>query len=363
MLLARVLDRLQHAFNAALTESTGHEQSVVVFQLCFVTLVGFVGSLQAFGFDPTYFQLQVMGQSAMYQRFLQRLVTVLILHVLSYNADSNHILRVVDAVYQLVPLRKVAIFRFQFEAAQDQRVHLFMRETHRYFVDGGNVLRRDHGFFFDVAEQGNLRLDLLRKVTVGAAEQNIRLNSDAEQFFNGVLGRLGLQFLGRGDKRHQRHVYEQRVVAAQFLPHLADGFDEGQRLDVAHRAADFGDHHVHVLRDFFGRRLDFVGDVRNHLHGLAQIIAAALLGDDLLVNLAGSPVVIARKLGVGETFVVAEVKIGFGAVVGDKNFAVLKRRHRPRIDVQVGIELHQVDFEAAAFEQASDGSRRQSLAQ
>ena len=120
---------------------------------------------------------------------------------------------------------------------------------------------------------------------------------------------------------------------------------------------------VHILRDFLHRGFDFVGHVRNHLHGLAQIIAAPLFGDDLFVDAAGGPVIVAGKFGVGEALVVAEVEIGFGAVVGDKNFAVLKRRHGAGINVEVRIELHQVDFEAAAFEQAADGSRRQSLAQ
>ena len=42
---------------------------------------------------------------------------------------------------------------------------------------------------------------------------------------------------------------------------------------------------------FFDGGLDFVGDVRNHLHGLAQIIAAALALDDLLVDAAAGQVV------------------------------------------------------------------------
>ena len=102
--------------------------------------------------------------------------------------------------------------------------------------------------------------------------------------------------------------------------------------------------------------------MRNHLHRLAEIIPAALLGDDLLVNSAGGPVVVAGKFGVGEALVVAEVEIGFGAVVGDEDLAMLKGRHGPGIDVQVRVKLHQVDLEPAAFEQASEGGRCQSLA-
>ena len=43
------------------------------------------------------------------------------------------------------------------------------------------------------------------------------------------------------------------------------------------------------------RRLDLVGDVRNDLHGLAQVVAAALLLDDGLVDLAGGEIAIAGQ--------------------------------------------------------------------
>jgi hypothetical protein len=35
----------------------------------------------------------------------------------------------------------------------------------------------------------------------------------------------------------------------------------------------------------------------------------------------------------------AEIEVGFRAVVGDEDLAVLKRRHRARIDVDVRVEL------------------------
>ena len=103
--------------------------------------------------------------------------------------------------------------------------------------------------------------------------------------------------------------------------------------------------------------------MRNHLHGFAQIVAAALLGDDLFVNAAGGPVVVAQQLGVGKAFVMAQVKVGFSAVVGHKDFAMLERRHGSRIDVEIRVKLHQVDLEPTALQQAADGSRCQSLAQ
>ena len=61
--------------------------------------------------------------------------------------------------------------------------------------------------------------------------------------------------------------------------------------------------------------LDLVGDVRNHLHGGAEIVAAALLGDHALVDAAGGEIAVAPGGGAHEALVVAEVEIGLGAVV------------------------------------------------
>ena len=117
------------------------------------------------------------------------------------------------------------------------------------------------------------------------------------------------------------------------------------------------------IRYFAEGGLDFIGDVRNYLHRLAEVIAAALFGDDGFVDAAGGPVMVAREMRGGETLVVAEIEIGFGAVVGDENFAVLIRRHRAGINVQVGIALLEGDAEAAAFQQAAHRSRRNAFSE
>ena len=177
-----------------------------------------------------------------------------------------------------------------------------------------------------------------------------------------MLRRLGLQFARRGDEGHQRNVNENGVFLPELQPHLTNGFQKRQRLDVSHRAANLDDHDIHVVRDLAKCRLDLVGDVRDHLHRLAQKIAAALLRQDRFVNTAGGPVVIARQLGRGKPFVVSLVQIGFPAVIGDVNFAVLIRTHGPGIDVQVGIAFLEGDSEAPAFQQAADGRRGDAFA-
>jgi hypothetical protein len=97
-----------------------------------------------------------------------------------------------------------------------------------------------------------LRLSSAGNRPVGAAQQDVGLDADLAQLLDRVLGRLGLQLAGGRDVGHQRQVDVAGVVAAFLDAHLADGFEEGQRLDVAHRAADFDDRHVGT----FGAALD-----------------------------------------------------------------------------------------------------------
>jgi hypothetical protein len=84
---------------------------------------------------------------------------------------------------------------------------------------------------------------------------------------------------------------EDRVLATDLLAELTNGLEERQRLDVADRAADFHDHNVVLRRDALHRRLDLVGDVRDHLHRGPEVLASALLGDDVQVDAAGGDVI------------------------------------------------------------------------
>ena len=120
---------------------------------------------------------------------------------------------------------------------------------------------------------------------------------------------------------------------------LADGFEERQRFDVADGAADLDQADVESAAPV-DAALDLVGDVRDHLHGAAEVVAAALLADHALVDLAGGDELLRGQAGADEALVVAEVQVGFGAVVGDVHLAVLERAHRARIDVDVRVELH-----------------------
>ena len=130
------------------------------------------------------------------------------------------------------------------------------------------------------------------------------------------------------------------VVAADVVAELPDRFQVGDDLDVTDGAADLGDDDVDIVgREPFHTRLDLVGDVRDHLHRFAQEVAAPLFLDHRRVDLAGRRVRGAQQRLVDEALVVTEVEVGLAAVVGDEHLAVLEGVQRPRVEVDVRVEL------------------------
>ena len=154
------------------------------------------------------------------------------------------------------------------------------------------------------------------------------------------------------------------VVAADVEAELPDRLEEREDLDVADRAADLGDDHVDVVGGQTGdAALDLVGDVRDHLDGLAEVVAPALGGEHRRVDRAGGGVRVLRQVLVDEPLVVAEVEVGLAAVVGDEHLAVLERVHRAGVDVDVRVELLHGDPEAPGLQQSAEGGGGDALAE
>ena len=170
---------------------------------------------------------------------------------------------------------------------------------------------------------------------------------------------------GVADVGHEREVDEHAAPAAHVDRELADRLQERQRLDVADGPADLGDHEVHVagLGDQRDALLDLVGDVRHHLHGAAEVVAAALAADHRVVDAARRHVGGAARVGVREALVVAQVEVGLGAVLGDEHLPVLVGGHRARVDVDVRVELLQPHREPARDEQPADRGGGDALAE
>src|SRR6266550_8788252 len=168
-----------------------------------------------------------------------------------------------------------------------------------------------------------------------------------------MLRRLCLQLAGRLQEGHEGHVQVEDVLGTDLAAELADRLEERERFDVADRSADLADDDVRRSRHGAGPNpgLDLVRDVRDHLNRRAQELALALLAQHRIPDRTGSVTRRARHVLVDEALVVADVEVGLGAVLGDEDLAVLKRAHRPGIDVEVRIEFLSLHLQPPRLQQ------------
>jgi hypothetical protein len=134
------------------------------------------------------------------------------------------------------------------------------------------------------------------------------------------------------------------VVTTGILAVLADRLQERQDLNVTDGAAHLGNHHIHIVGgQTSDPPFDLVGDMGNHLHRLAKIVAAPLRSENRLINRTGRRIGVPGQIFVDETLVMAEIKVCLATVIGDEHLTVLKGVHGPWIHVDVGIELLESD--------------------
>jgi hypothetical protein len=265
---------------------------------------------------------------------------------------------------QVVPLGPVHVAERQAEPADHVGVQALGVQHLGDVVDRRRVRRGDHGFLVHVAHQAYLALEVRVDRAVRAGYDRVRLDADAAQRGHRMLGRLGFQLTRGADVGQQADVQEEAPVATDLVPDLADRLQERLGLDVPDGPAHLGDHHVDLVAAHLqDAGLDLVGDVRDDLHGVAEVSAAALVRDHRRVDLAGGDVRLTRQVGVEEALVVPDVQVGLGAVVGHEHLAVLEGVHGARVDVEVRVELLHHDPQAAQFQQAAEAGGGQSFAE
>ena len=237
---AGVAERAELALDAAHAEAAGDADAVDAGQ----RLRGALGGLAVVGGHPADLHPAAVGEPAGPQRLGDRQVGVGQVDVLADQRDGDRLLGRVHPVEQVAPHGPVDVPERQAEPADDVGVQALAVQHLRDVVDRRRVGAGDDALGVDVAHQADLALEVGADLAVGAADQRVGLDADAAQRGHRVLGRLGLQLAGRRDVGDQRDVQEEAVVAADLVPHLAGGLEEGQRLDVADRAADLGDDDV-----------------------------------------------------------------------------------------------------------------------
>ena len=102
--------------------------------------------------------------------------------------------------------------------------------------------------------------------------------------------------------------------------------------------------------------------MRDDLHSCAQIIAATLFLNDILINAARRYIVRLTRRNASEAFIMAKVEVGLRPVIGHIDFAMLIWRHRAWIDIQIRVELPDANAVAARLQKGSKRCRHKTFA-
>ncbi len=99
----------------------------------------------------------------------------------------------------------------------------------------------------------------------------------------------------------------------------------------------------------------------NDLDRPTKIVAATFLRDDLRVDLPRCKVADAAQADVNEAFVVTQIEVRFCAVIEHVHLAMLIRRHRARVHVNVWVQFLNRHFESTLFEEQTGCRCRHAL--
>ncbi len=350
---------LDLSLGAALAETAGHEDRVKPREMRRRVL-----ALEDLGIDPFDIDAHPVRHAAMHERFLDRLVGILELDILADDGHVHRAIGVLDAVHHILPHAQVWARRgADLEHVEHRLVEPFAVIGERGLVDRLEVVGGDHVLLAHVAEESDLLALLVGDGLFGAAHENVRRDPDALQLLDRMLRRLGLELARGGKIGQQRQMHEKTLPARPVMAELPDRLEEGQPLDIAHGAADLAQHEIDLILADREEVLDLVGDVRNDLDRLAEIVAAPLALEHVGIDPSRRDRVCPPRGHAGEAFVMAEVEIGLGPVIGDEHLAMLERRHGAGIDIEIGVELSEPHREAARLQQSPQCRRGKPLAE
>src|SRR6266851_2460610 len=359
MALAGETRGFDHSRGAALAESAGNENTVNIVEM--PNRLGF--GLEHLRIDPVEIDRDIVGNPAMAHRLGQRFVAVRQMCVLADDCDLDLPLGLVNAVDDRLPAIEIGLGRVKAEMEAHLAIEPLQVIGYRDGVDRIAIKGGDDPAFAQIAEQCDLLAGGRRYRPVTAAQQDVRLDAEAEEFLGGMLGRFGLELARRGNPRHQGQMHKEHSLAPEFVAELADRLEERQAFDVADRATDFAKDEILVREIGLDELLDRVGNVGDNLDRRPEIFAAPFAADHCRVDPAGGDRISTPRGGPHIALIMAQFELGLGSVVGDEYLAMLVGAHCGGVDIQIGVELAQPDPEPARLEQRSECCRRQTLAE
>ena len=261
--------------------------------------------------------------------------------------------------------RKLRSGRFypQLTAHNGREARLFKHQGR--FIQIGQRPVLDDTVRLHIAEHGYLPENRLLQRLIAAQHHNVRVHAHPLQLFHRMLCGFRFVFTGAAQEGHQCHMNEQAVLSAHLQRDLPCRLYKRLGLDVSYGAADFGDDHMGIglLSHTVDELLDLVCDMRNHLHGGAEVLAPPFLVQHIPVDLAGGEIGVSVQVFVDKTLIMSQVKVGFGSVLGDIYFSVLIGAHGSGIHIDIRVKLLRRHLQPPRLQQPSQRSRRDSLAQ
>ena len=172
-----------------------------------------------------------------------------------------------------------------------------------------------------------------------------------------MLGRFGFQFLSRSQKRNVGQMNNQTVFT-QFPLQLTYTLNERQRFNITNRSSNLSNYKVIIA--FIAQNLnisfDFVGDMRDYLHGFTQEVAPAFFVYHILINPSGSDIIGTVSFNVEKSFVVSEIQIGLVPIHRHVTFTMFIWVQCSGIDIDVWIKFLVSHPEAACLKQFAQRS-------
>ena len=209
------------------------------------------------------------------------------LGVFSAYGDRNLCFGVPDIADELFPFPQVwgAV---DVELFVDDFRQAFLLEYKRGFVNVLHVQSCDYRILVDIAEIGNLCLDLLCQELGAPSNDDIRENSPLLQECYALLGRFGFLFIDAIGDGDIGQVHIDNVFSPHILPHLPHGLQEKLIFNVTHGTADFNDHQIGLLAlgNLKYVALYDIRYVRYVLNGLSKVVSPPLLLPDHVEYLA-----------------------------------------------------------------------------
>ena len=345
---------------APLAEAPGHQDSVVLVEDLDLLNV----FLEGLGLDPVDLDPAPSLRGGVAEGLVDAHVAVRELRILAAHRDLHRLRGLLESPDHILPCGPVRGAVPVSQVSADHVAHLLLLQDQGQLVEGLDIHRGEDGFLLDATVEGDLPLGLPRKgLPLFPDYDDFGLETDGPELLDAVLGWLSLGLPHRLEGGDEGDVNQQGVAPGLLEPHLPEGLEEGEALDVPDGAPALHEEEVDLglPGDEAEALLDLVGDVGNDLDAAPQVATLPLLPDDVLVDLARGDVVEARELDTEEALVGPEVHVGLVAVVEDEDLAVDVRVHGARVDVEVGITFDGTDVVSSNLEHLPDGAGHQPL--